>query len=89
VSEPVAKPLRKNRCADKREGQCCCKCRHHLSVNHHCTTSTRGTGCVCSVRKGWACVPPGWGVAYDNWPKHSIGCEMFERMAKKEEAERA
>lgn len=65
--------------------QCCCACVYHLPVNHHCATSPdlrreRGA-CCCGEQKGWACVPPAeaWGAAvvYDNWPEHSIGCEMF------------
>jgi len=68
--------------------QCCCKCIYLRPVHRHCTTEPRpkaGT-CVCHIRKGWACIPPGFGgVVYDNWGRHSIGCELYttKKMAKK------
>jgi hypothetical protein len=69
--------------------QCCCRCVHLHPVHHHCTTSvalreklTARRGrlvCVCGIRKGWACVPPGFdGRVYDNWARHSVGCELYE-----------
>ena len=68
--------------------QCCCACAFHLPVHYHCGTSPKPTDdekaaagvtgkCVCGVRKGWACVPPGAGVVHDNWPEHYIGCELY------------
>ncbi len=68
--------------------QCCCNCIHHLPVHYNCCTGPEPSekekqkaniakSCVCSVRKGWACVPPGFGRIYDNWPEHSIGCELY------------
>jgi hypothetical protein len=62
--------------------QCCCKCIYHLPVHHHCTTEPKPTKkvkgrCVCGVQKGWACVAPEFGRVYDNWPKHSVGCECY------------
>jgi hypothetical protein len=62
--------------------QCCCDCRYHLPVHHHCCTTPKPdrkthTGpCCCGVQKGWACVCPEAGRVYDNWPEHSCGCEM-------------
>lgn len=62
--------------------QCCCTCKHHLPVMHHCATSPelrrKQDGCCCGVQKGWACVLPGSGHVYDNWPEHSFGCELHE-----------
>ncbi len=65
--------------------QCCCKCKFHLQVMHHCTTAAekihKNIGCCCNIQKGWACVNPEFGVVYDNWPEHSCGCEYFTRIA--------
>jgi len=61
--------------------RCCCTCRHHLPVMRHCITEPelrKKIGCCCSVQKGWACVPPGSGRVYDNWPEHSDGCELHQ-----------
>lgn len=59
--------------------QCCCNCKHHLPVNRHCWIDGRiHDECVCGERKGWACVPPGFGRVHDNWPEHDYGCEMYE-----------
>lgn len=64
--------------------QCCCNCSYHWQDNHHCTTAPpeirRDADCVCSVRKGWACVVfkvTKGGPIYSGWPEHSIGCEMY------------
>ena len=67
--------------------QCCCNCVYQKGVYHHCTTSPElrevyGT-CICSIQKGWACIMSlSWDDGseqriYDNWPRHSIGCEMY------------
>ena len=67
--------------------QCCCQCVHHRPAYEHCTTNPalraeRGT-CICSVQKGWACLPPECdGRLYDNWREHSVGCEMFTQRKK-------
>lgn len=67
--------------------QCCCNCKHHLSVHYHCTTEPKPTGlpmrgkCVCVVQKGWACgTPSHYPIVYDRWPTHSAGCEEYERV---------
>ena len=63
--------------------QCCCKCIHRRPVHHHCWTSPGlrklMDSCCCRVQKGWACVLPLelTDVVTDNWPEHSIGCEMY------------
>lgn len=62
--------------------QCCCKCIYHLPVHHHCGTDPKPKvktygRCVCGVQKGFACVAPEMGRVYDNWPRHSCGCELF------------
>lgn len=60
--------------------QCCCNCVHLRAVHYHCCTSPTPKdlmGCVCSVRKGWACVLPDHDRVYDNWPQHSSGCELY------------
>jgi len=73
--------------------QCCCVCEYHKAVHYHCCTEPKPTleeiskakltgSCVCSVRKGWACVVPESGVVYDNWGEHSCGCEMFKDIRK-------
>lgn len=69
--------------------QCCCNCRYHAAVHHHCSRDTElrneKGGCVCGIQKGWACLgfisqpaPPNevWRI-HDNWPEHSVGCEMY------------
>ncbi len=69
--------------------QCCCNCVFLHPVHYHCCTEPvpplethPNTTCCCGVRKGWACMPPGFdGVVYDNWPEHSVGCEMHETKA--------
>lgn len=62
--------------------KCCCNCKHHLPVHHHCCTLPRPAGddgsCVCKVQKGWACVIPELGRVYDNWRNHDAGCECYE-----------
>lgn len=70
--------------------QCCCNCRNLRPVHYHCCTEPKPTNeqksasgshgiCVCGVQKGWACVNPEMGGRiYDNWPKHSIGCECYD-----------
>lgn len=75
----------------KKEGplfQCCCDCIYLRAVHYHCCTEPKpseaerkkfkSTGrCVCGVRKGFACCNPELDSRiYDNWPKHSGGCEM-------------
>lgn len=68
--------------------QCCCNCVYLKPVHFHCCTKPTPTGkprksgeCFCKVQKGWACVGPeggeGIGRIYDNWPKHSCGCEEY------------
>lgn len=61
--------------------QCCCNCAYHLPVHFHCTTSShiriKGEKCVCGIKKGWSCVPPGAETVFDNWPLHSVGCELY------------
>jgi hypothetical protein len=68
--------------------QCCCKCKYHIEDFYHCTTAmplrdeieklVGGSHCICSMHKGWICMPP-WGhEAYSGWVEHSIGCEMYE-----------
>ena len=61
--------------------QCCCNCEYHWKVNKHCSTQTTKENrdkenCCCNELKGYACVVRE-GVVYDNWPKHSVGCEMY------------
>lgn len=63
--------------------QCCCNCVHLRAVHYHCSIKPRPPdsdplSCVCRIQKGWACCPPEWGRVYDNWPQHSVGCEMYE-----------
>lgn len=68
--------------------QCCCNCKHHWPDNHHCTTKPAlrkkmDNKCICSVQKGWICVgmrmeDGGKGAVHSGWPKHSIGCEMYQ-----------
>lgn len=60
--------------------QCCCNCIHLMPVHYHCCTEPKPntvpeSKCVCGIQKGWACVAPESGIVYDNWPKHSAGCE--------------
>lgn len=59
--------------------QCCCTCESHLPTHEHCTTSKLKSkdGCACNIQNGWACVPPGEGKVYINWPEHSCGCELY------------
>ena len=69
-------------------GQCCCICKYHLPVYHHCTTNPilrdQLERCICSMFKSWACVPPeGFNCVHDEWDEHSIGCEMFEKAEQK------
>lgn len=69
--------------------QCCCTCWHHWPVHFHCCTEPKPdlpfaeSKCVCNVQKGWACVSPVAGVVYDNWPEHSVGCEMYDKRRKR------
>jgi len=66
--------------------QCCCNCIHHLPVHQHCITSNRlknELGCCCHIQKGWACVFPEENRVYDNWPEHSVGCELYTPKTKK------
>jgi len=59
--------------------QCCCDCIYLLPVHYHCCTEPKplgGQGCVCNIQKGWACVAPNHNRVYDNWPRHSCGCEL-------------
>lgn len=41
--------------------------------------------CVCSIQKGWACVPPEENPQderiHDNWSEHSCGCELHTTKA--------
>lgn len=73
--------------------QCCCNCVYHLPVHHHCHTKPKPTPqqmklanvtgkCVCGVQKGWACVCPVDHTVFDQWPEHSIGCEMYTPIEK-------
>lgn len=63
--------------------QCCCNCIYRLPVFFNCSTNpkpapeTHKGKCVCNVQKGWACVHPEMGAVYDNWPEHSVGCELY------------
>jgi len=77
---------------DPKWRQCCCNCRHHIRVDYHCCSEPKpdkslypDTTCCCNVQKGWACIieidcyrnereDP---RIFDNWPEHSIGCEMY------------
>ena len=62
-------------------GQCCCLCEHHLPVNYHCSTEPKPDpdpgNCVCNIQKGWACHCPIENVVFDNWPEHSVVCELY------------
>jgi len=66
--------------------QCCCNCKHLWPVHEHCFTNpdlrNEKGEFVCSVQKGWACVAPEFGHVYDNWPQHSIGCELYSPKVK-------
>lgn len=68
--------------------QCCCKCSYHLTDYEHCTTNPalrkqKDNTCVCSIVKGYICAPPEFdGRCYSNWPKHSVGCEMYTPVKK-------
>lgn len=70
--------------------QCCCQCTYHKPIYYHCCTEPKPSEeqkkeagiegrCVCGVQKGWACSPLGEDGVYDNWPEHSVGCEMFNQ----------
>ena len=70
--------------------QCCCTCIYHIEDFYHCcrgkskVSSTTGP-CICSLRKGWICMPPGnEGRVHSNWPEHSCGCEIHTRVASDE-----
>lgn len=72
--------------------QCCCNCVYLRPVHHHCTTEPKptkeqmnGRGCQCGVQKGWACTSPEIGRIYDNWPEHSVGCELYTPLYKHSE----
>ena len=61
---------------------CCCNCRYHVADNHHCcTTGQKEVGkCVCSKRRGWACVAglfmaEGRRAIHSGWSKHGM-CEL-------------
>lgn len=63
-------------------GRCCCNCVHHIEDFHHCVTAwdlrKEHGGCVCSVHKGWICMPPEFeGAAYSGWVEHGM-CGMHE-----------
>jgi hypothetical protein len=49
--------------------QCCCKCANHLPLYDGSDSFSH------DMRKGWACCVVG--KVYDNWPKHSVGCELY------------
>jgi hypothetical protein len=60
------------------KGQCCCNCRYHIEDFHHCRTyKDKGpiTQCVCSMHKGWICMPPESSGASSDWAEHGR-CEM-------------
>ena len=68
--------------------QCCCNCIYLRPVHYHCCTEPKPADeqkksagiegrCVCGVQKGWACVGPDTDRIYDNWPRHSCGCECY------------
>jgi len=68
--------------------QCCCNCIYLKAVHYHCCTEPTPTEeqkieagitgrCVCGVQKGWACAMPESDRIYDNWPRHSCGCELY------------
>ena len=64
------------------KGQCCCVCAHHIPDHYHCTTEPKpyvpdDVKCVCSIQKGWICMPPGFGRAHSHWTEHGM-CEMWE-----------
>lgn len=68
--------------------QCCCNCKYHAKVNHHCCTDPKPdplapARCQCNVQKGWACTVRG-DVIYDNWAHHSAGCEEYTEVIKDE-----
>lgn len=79
--------------------QCCCNCQHHWADYHHCSTKPTlrkkmGNKCACSVQKGWICVGfrfqgDGSKRVHSNWPKHSIGCEMYTPIRKIERSDAA
>ena len=70
--------------------QCCCKCKFHAPIHHHCSTDIwlrkKLGDCVCKYIKGWACTvvyettepkEHGYNRIHDRWPEHACGCEMF------------
>jgi len=82
---------------DPKWKQCCCDCYHHVAVHYHCTTEPKpdkslhsDSKCCCSVQKGWACIlgaiyrgEEDHVRIYDNWPEHSVGCEMYSTKKKR------
>ncbi|HEY5588398.1 MAG TPA: hypothetical protein VIK86_05515 [Candidatus Paceibacterota bacterium] len=77
--------MKENKC-DKgwSDGSCCCNCANHYEDFYHCTTTEKsdiiGDGCVCSVHKGWICIPPlgeSKKIAHSNCGEHGM-CEMHE-----------
>jgi hypothetical protein len=69
---------------DPKWRQCCCKCAHHIPTHEHCSTNQplrdEKKTCICDIQNGWACVPPGFDRVHINWPEHSVGCEMFQKV---------